>query len=150
MENCLEAKSLIQGNADMWPTETTRVRTLNPRQQCLALGLLRDCISTLESKGKWQKEGGAANHHSPAVAELRHHCLLPCFSPGCAYRCENRRASSSIRRCACETMLLTNICEVGVLGCRKWTNDGFFFIVLHIINLFLGKKVNQHTQRWSV
>lgn len=75
--------------------------------------------------------------------------LLPCFSPGCAYRCENRWASSSIRTCTWETTLLTNICEVGVLGCRKWTNDGFFFIVLHIINLFLGQEVNQHTKRWS-
>lgn len=161
MENHLEAKSRMQGmlmgDRLRWQRWESSVLVTVPGAGT-AEGLHKKApywhenggsqISTLEAKGKRQKKGGAANHHSSAVAELSHHSTyLPAPPPAVCLQMweQDEWHWESVLVILC---CLPTFCEV--LGCRKWTNERFFFIVLHIINLFLGQEVKQHTHRWNV
>lgn len=102
MNNCLEAKSLIQGNADVWQTEMAKVEHSILGEQYLVLVLLRDFERKPHTDVKmgayrsapWRaKKSGIREvlpNHPQLCQSRAQTSLLTCFSSICAYRCKDK------------------------------------------------------------
>lgn len=146
MDNCLEAKQSYTGQC--WDVTDWDSKGGNTRswEQYLVLVLLRG----LQEKAPYWYENGAyrsapwrpkengrswevlPNHPQLSNSQAQTHSS-PASKSVCLQIWEMNilQHEKSI-----DTMLLINICEVRVLGCRKWESDRLF-IVLNIINLLL-------------
>lgn len=132
-DNCLEAKSLIQGNADVtdWDGKGERSILVNSTwcRYCWGLGEKAPCWRTwglTDQHLGGQKKGRCCQAaHSSATAELRHHPhpLTYCSSSCVPTDVRAGGASSSRRKVYCvDTMLLINMWAggVGMQKMEKW------------------------------